>query len=90
MIDVNKVANLARLMLTEEEKKAYQPQLNEVFKYFEEISLLDTSGVEPLATPSEIEIVFRDDVVEQNSTVEDALANAPDRSGNLFKVPPVV
>jgi aspartyl-tRNA(Asn)/glutamyl-tRNA(Gln) amidotransferase subunit C len=90
VIDVNKVAHLARLAITPGEEKKYQEQLTSIFKYFEEISALDTKGVEPLITPSEIALQFREDVVQHPTTVEEAMQNAPERSGNLFKVPPVV
>jgi aspartyl-tRNA(Asn)/glutamyl-tRNA(Gln) amidotransferase subunit C len=90
MIDVHKVATLARLQLSKEEENSYQPQLNEIFKYFEEISQIDTKNVEPMITPSEIELVFREDKIEITQSPEESLSNAPERSGNLFKVPPVV
>lgn len=90
MIHVQKIAKLARLALTPEEEKVFEPQLNAIFKYFEELSSVNTEGVEPLVTPSEIELVFREDEKEITQTVEEALQNAPERSGNLFKVPPVV
>lgn len=90
MIDVKKVANLARLTLTEEEEIRYQKQLSAIFKYFEEIAQINTDGVEPLVTPTEMEQHWREDKVTDPLPVEKALANAPEKSGNLFKVPPVV
>jgi aspartyl-tRNA(Asn)/glutamyl-tRNA(Gln) amidotransferase subunit C len=90
MIDVKKVATLARLTLTAEEETKYQKQLSAVFKYFEEIALIKTDGVEPLVTPSEIEQHWRDDAVKDVLPSEAALQNAPEKSGHLFKVPPVV
>jgi len=90
MINVKHVAKLARLEITEEEEKKYQEQLSAIFKYFEEIAVVDTAKVEPLITPSEIEQVFRADKAEVSITTEEALSNAPERTGNLFRVPPVV
>lgn len=90
MIDVKKVATLARLTLTEEEEARYQKQLSAVFKYFEEIAQIKTDGVEPMVTPSDIEQHWREDKVKDVLSPEEALANAPEKSGNLFKVPPVV
>lgn len=90
MIDVKKVANLARLTLSAEEEAKYQKQLGAVFKYFEEIAQIPTDGVEPLTTPTEIEQHWREDVVKDVLTPEEALQNAPEKSGQLFKVPPVV
>lgn len=90
MIQVHKIAQLARLALTEKEEQVFEPQLNAIFKYFEELSTVHTEGVEPLITPSEIEYVLREDSKQVTLTVEEALQNAPERSGNLFRVPPVV
>lgn len=90
MVDVKKVASLARLSLTPEEEKQFQAQLTEVFKYFDEINVINTENVEPMVTPSQLEEAWRDDVVSNSLSTEEALANAPEKSGNLFKVPPVV
>lgn len=90
MIDVKHVAKLARLEISADEEKKYQEQLSGIFKYFEEIATVDTSKVEPLITPSEIEQVFRADQAEVSLTTEQALSNAPEKTGNLFRVPPVV
>ncbi len=90
MIDVKKVATLARLQISDTEEKAYKPQMESILNYFEEIAAINTTNIEPLVTPSEIELVFREDKAEVTITVEEALSNAPEKSGNLFKVPPVV
>lgn len=90
MINVKKVAELARLHIQPEEESQYQSQLSAIFKYFEEVAQIDTAGVEPLVTPSEIEQVWRADEAKVELTTEDALSNAPQKSGQLFKVPPVV
>ena len=88
--ELKKVARLARLELTEEEMKVYPQQLSAILGYFEQISKVDTKGVEPLITPSEIVQILRPDEAQVWDHMEEALANAPERSGNLFKVPPVV
>lgn len=90
MIDVKKVASLARLSLSPEEESKYQSQLADVFKHFEEVSQIDTKGVEPLVTPTQLEEFWREDVVGNTIGTEEALQNAPEKSGHLFKVPPVV
>jgi len=89
-MDVRKVARLARLEISGSEEEKYQQQFRDILKYFEEISSVPTDGVEPLVTPSDVELVFRTDQKEMTITVEEALKNAPEKSGNLFKVPPVV
>lgn len=90
MIDVKKVADLARLHMQPDEESKYQAQLSAIFKYFEEVALIDTNGIEPLTTPTEIEQVWRADEKVAELTTEDALSNAPAKSGQLFRVPPVV
>ena len=87
---IQKIANLARLHLTPEQANEYSEQLSKIILHFDEISSINTEGVEPLITPSEIEYTLREDSVKQNYHAEDMVANAPDKQGNLFKVPPVV
>lgn len=90
MIDVKKVALLARLEITDEEEALYKKQIPSILQYFEKISVLDTSGVEPLVTPTPMVQTLRIDEVAPGLGAEKAMANAPEKSGNLYKVPPVV
>ncbi|MEN0057775.1 MAG: Asp-tRNA(Asn)/Glu-tRNA(Gln) amidotransferase subunit GatC [Bdellovibrio sp.] len=93
MIDkktIEHIAKLARLHVTESEAQEYSTQLAKALGHFEQISKIDTTGVEPLITPTEIEACWREDQAEQNYTAEEMTSNAPSRAGNLFKVPPVV
>lgn len=85
-----KVAHLARISVTEEELAKYQEQLSKAMEYFEMIEKIDTSGVEPLVTPTDMEQHLRPDKMENWEGREQALENAPEKSGNLYKVPPVV
>ena len=87
---IQKIANLARLQLTPEQANEFSEQLSKIILHFDEISSINTEGVEPLITPSEIEYTLREDSVKQNFHAEEMVANAPDKQGNLFKVPPVV
>ncbi|MGE3758303.1 MAG: Asp-tRNA(Asn)/Glu-tRNA(Gln) amidotransferase subunit GatC [Pseudobdellovibrionaceae bacterium] len=87
---VEHIAKLARLEISDNEAREYSDQLTKILEYFNQISKVDTKGVEPLVTPSEMETYWREDVVIKETTAEDIVANAPARSGNLFKVPPVV
>lgn len=88
--DVARVALLARLSLTPEETRKLADQLSTVLKHFEQVSKVDTDGVEPLVTPTDMEEFWRADETVKWETPETALANAPESVGNLFKVPPVV
>ncbi len=87
---LNRVAHLARLKLSETEAAAFAQQLGNALQHFEQISKVDTEGVEPLVTPVEIADFWREDIVIQELSAEEIVANAPSRQGNLFSVPPVV
>lgn len=84
------MAKLSRLEVSETQGQEYALQLNNIMGFFDKISVLNTNGVEPLVTPTEIENFLREDKVENQFAVEDIVANAPSRQGSLFKVPPVV
>lgn len=93
MIDqktIEHIAKLARLKVTADEAKEYGEQLSKVMSHFEQIAKINTEGIEPLVTPSEIEFYARPDEVIRNCTAEEMVQNAPEKMGNLFKVPPVV
>jgi len=87
---IEHIAKLARLHITDEEANEYSVQLSKVVSHFEQIAKIDTKGIEPMVTPSEIEAFWREDVVKDDFTAEEMTANAPAKAGNLFKVPPVV
>lgn len=90
---VEKVSKLARLKLSEDEVAAFAQQLSSVLENFEQIAQVDTNGIRPLVTPTDMSVSFRPDeaVLETNETEnEKLLENAPEKSGRLFKVPPVV
>lgn len=93
MIDpetIQNIAKLARLKVTTEEATELGEQLTKVLAHFKQIAQIDTAGVEPLVTPSDIEYYTRPDVAMNPNTTEEILKNAPEKGGNLFKVPPVV
>jgi aspartyl-tRNA(Asn)/glutamyl-tRNA(Gln) amidotransferase subunit C len=93
MIDkktIEHIAKLARLEITDEEAHEYSQQLGKAMAHFEQISKVDTTGIEPLITPTEIEDFWREDIAKQEFTPEEMTSNAPSKAGNLFKVPPVV
>jgi len=89
--EVARVAHLARLSLNPDEITKLAQQLSSVLKHFEHVSKINTEGVEPMVTPSDIEEFWREDRVAQVAGAsEAAMLNAPESVGNLFKVPPVV
>jgi len=88
--DVEHIATLARLSFTDEEKRQFTDQLNTILAYIDQLNSLDTSKVEPLTQVIESNNVFRDDVVVPGLTTDRALANAPARTEEFFKVPKVI
>ena len=88
--DVEKIADLARLSLKEEEKEKFTQQFNLILDYFEQLNKVDTSNIEPLSHALELCNVFRDDIVEKSLPVDKALQNAPERMDYYFKVPKVI
>lgn len=88
--EVEKVARLARLELTEVEKTAFTKQLSQILTHVETLKQYDTAGVEPTATVLEQVNVFRPDEVRPSLPVERALANAPASAGGFFVVPKII
>ena len=88
--EVEKVAKLARLEITEAEKEAFANQLSQILTHVETLKQYDTKGIEPTATVLGQVNVFRDDVVRPSLPVEKALANAPDREADGFSVPRII
>jgi aspartyl-tRNA(Asn)/glutamyl-tRNA(Gln) amidotransferase subunit C len=88
--DVLHVAELARLALTEEEVERLGGQLNQIVEAVSKVSELDLSDVEPTAHPLDLVNVWAEDEPRPSLPLEDALANAPEREGEFFRVPPPV
>jgi aspartyl-tRNA(Asn)/glutamyl-tRNA(Gln) amidotransferase subunit C len=82
------VAHLARLELREDEAERLEGQLNDILEAVSKVSELDLSDVPPTSHPLEVVNVWRDDEPEPCLSSEEALANAPEREGDFFKVPP--
>mgnify|MGYP002524678307 FL=1 len=89
-IDIDYVAKLARIELTDDEKAKYSAQLGQILEYFKKLSEVDVEGVEPSAHAHSIYNVWRDDVPTPAMSVEDALMNAPAKRDNQIVVPKVV
>ena len=88
--DVDRYAKLARLALTEEEKARFAKELSSILEYMSQIQKVDTSDITEYETVVSLPPAWREDVVEPSLPVEEALANAPDRKDNFFKVPRVI
>ena len=89
-IDVKKVANLARIAVTEERLAPLSQELEAIVGFVEQLSQVDTKGVEPMTSVVAMTQRFRDDVVTDGDRAEAVLANAPDRVVDFFAVPKVV
>ncbi len=86
--DVLHVAELARLALEEEEVERLRQQLSAILEAVGKVSELDLSGVEPTSHPLRLENVWGADEPRPSLPLEDALANAPAREDDFFRVPP--
>ncbi len=88
--DVEHIAELSRLALTEEEVSLYTEQLQKILHYVEKLSAVDTTGVEPTTYTVPLQRVRRKDEVCPSLPVEDVLKNAPQKDKNCFKVPRII
>lgn len=88
--EVERIAKLARLTLSEDEKKLFAGQMGAVLGYVEKLKELDTGGVVPTSHAVPMDNAFREDVVRPSIGVEKALANAPQSAGSFYRVPRVI
>ena len=88
--EVEHVARLARLELSEEEKERTRAQLDSILSYIDKLNELDTSAVEPTSHVLPMTNVFREDEVRPSLSREEAMASAPDRQDVFFRVPRIL
>lgn len=88
--DVQKVAKLARLQLSDSEIEQFTGQLGAILEYVQKMNELDTDSVEPLAHCLPVHNVFRSDEIKESLGTEKTLSNAPDRDGEFFRVPKIL
>lgn len=89
-IDIDHVARLARLALTEEEKNRLREQLGVILEHAARVGEVATADVAPALSPIPRSNVFREDEPEPSLPTDEALRNAPDRAGDRFRVPRIV
>ncbi len=87
---VARIADLARLELKEEKIEKFALQFSQIIGYMDKMNSLDTTGVEPLYSPSDNTSVMREDVAGNNFRREDLLSNAPVQDGQYFIVPKIL
>ena len=88
--DVEHVARLARLQLNDDELERMREQLNTILGYIDKLRELDVTNVEPTSHAVPLVNVMREDEVVPCLPQEQMLANAPDRMGELFRVPRII
>ena len=88
--EIEHIASLARLSLTEKEKQLFGSQLSSILDYMEKLNELDTRNIEPTSHVLPLSNVMRNDVPGPSIPREDALMNAPDHTEKFFRVPKII
>ncbi|MCC6459974.1 MAG: Asp-tRNA(Asn)/Glu-tRNA(Gln) amidotransferase subunit GatC [Saprospiraceae bacterium] len=87
---ISRLEKLARLQLNETQRATFASDLNSILDMVNKLHELDTTGVEPLAYPTDNHQSWRPDEVGAQLTPSEALKNAPKHDGNFFRVPKVI
>ena len=87
--DVQYVARLARLELSEEEVQRFSRQLSSILEYVEQLNVLDVKDVEPLAHVLDLKNVFREDEAKPSLPQKEILSNGPETMAGHFRVPKI-
>ncbi len=88
--EIEHIAMLARLSLSEEEKDLFGSQLGSILNYMEQLNGLDTEGIEPTSHVLSIQNVMREDIPGASLPRTEALLNAPSRTEQFFRVPKII
>ena len=88
--DVEYVARLAQLNLDDDAKKRLAGDLSEILSYMDKLNELDTTDIEPMLHVLDVSNVFRDDVIGESLSQDEALRNAPETDGEFFLVPRIL
>lgn len=88
--DVEKIAALARVEFSEEEKEQLRSQMERILDYVQKLNELDTDNVEPTYSIQHSTELLREDKVAESMPREDALMNAPARTDGFFRVPKII
>lgn len=88
--DVQKIAHLARLSLSDNESEQYQESISSVLTLVEQMQSVNTDGVEPLCNPLEMTQRLREDIVTESNQRDSYLAIAPQSEKGLYLVPQVI
>lgn len=88
--DVQYIAHLARLQVSDEEAEGLKDDMNQILDYMDDLAEVDTSDVEPLEHVTDLEYRLREDEAKEPVDHDDALKNAPDADTDYFRVPRVI
>ena len=88
--EVQKIARLARIAMSEDDAAALAPELNKILGFVEQLEEVDTSSVAPMAAVIPNTLRLREDAVTDGDVREKVLANAPARQDGFFGVPKVI
>ena len=88
--EVEYVANLARIQVSEAEKNQLSSQLSSILTYMQELNQVDIEGVSPMASVLSQANVLREDEVRESVTQDKAIANAPTAKDGMFQVPKII
>ncbi len=88
--DVEKIARVSRMSLTEAEKAQNLKELNDIFSLVEKMQTVDTDGIEPMAHPHEVALRLREDQVTETDRAAEYQAVAPEVRNRLYIVPQVI
>lgn len=89
-VDIEKLAMLSRIQLSEEEKTAFSGQLSDILGFFQKLQEVDVSGIKPMAHPFDAGAPMREDVPGESWQPARSLKNAPAQRDNQIVVPKVV
>ncbi len=89
-ISVDDIARLARLSVTDEERKLFGSQFEGILAYVDKLNELDTKNVEPTSHVLSLSNVMREDAEADSLPREDALMNAPDHTDKFYRVPKII
>lgn len=88
--EVEHVANLARLNLSDEELETMTGQLDNILSYVDKLEEIDTTDITPTTHVFSVSNAFREDVVKESLDQSEAVKNGPEQNGEFFQVPKVI
>ncbi len=89
-MEIDHIAMLSRLELTDEEKKLFSRQIHNIIEYINKLNELDTTNVEPTAHVLPVKNVFREDKPGKSLSKDSSLQNGPDTADDFYRVPKII